>query len=804
MSSDDLKTEEDSFGQNDDSSWYNQLKSNKNNDDESSRLAETGEKNDIDGLYKSGGGSDGFLKNSKKKSALKKKVALGGVGVGAIFAVIALNFFLSMGSGGMMLNLDRIYEAYRLQTINRQFARRVAHITLSDSISNATGRPLTAAGNNSLFRQMRGWTPNRAMRSLGAAGLEFNFERTATGGNRLVSVTDRTTGRVIDRSSVTGGQFSQEVTNLVDQRMSDIGKNKFYRRQTANFVRQNSGIRLSKFREFLSRRGENISRQEGRRIIMRERILDMTGGRGPRTSRIRTINEGAREQLNELNEGRVPDTSNERAPLGQKRSAALTRMGQVSDANLLLTMSCIANDISGQTLAVIDSKINGPLRAYADFRTKNDQIRVGDVTTEAVAAETEFWEGAHQSAAVQRALGTPNDQIPDRNKLTEIDYPFTLFGMEISTIQRIAFIVNAVTSPVGIFSNLLGSPNQDNFNFNDIPDEYTEEITNEGIDRENVWQANLGSLSDDSEESAVSFGLCDALLHPAGQITIGVGEVGVTIATLGGVRAATAALFSSWRVAARVAGGASASYLLYFKVIPAYIDNLNGIDSMPLPGQGPQNGNKIDVGALLFKNSLASASGASIIPSQVAAEQQRESIALYRQYERSKGVIHGYLSLENPFSLTSRVAYSLNGVQLQHISVSIFKLLSSLFSPMGYVSNVFANNDLYPPDEEFYGLEDYQFGWINSQIDGTDSNYDFVENTKYIEENFDELNERYAGCFTLTMVDVAIDGYPRECEEEDAKRYGIYYLDCLSIDQVAADGTAEGSYTSRNCDFIIN
>lgn len=759
---------------------------------------------------KQGGLFSGGAKKISGKFSRKKKMVAGGALIASVTGAVALNIFLSLGSGGLLLNLDRIYEAYRIQTINRQFARRVAHISLSDSIVNQNGRPTTGlrtpGGARSLFARMGGWSSNSAMRAIGAAGVEFNFERSATGGRRLVSVTDKNTGRTISRSGSGGAataQFTNEVADLVDQRMSDIGKNKFYRRQTANFVRLNTGIRMSKFREFLARRGENISRQDGRRILLRERIADMTAGRLFRNSKIRIINDTAQEQRATLEDGRVPDNRNERAAFGESRTRTLSRLGTVSDINLVMTMGCIANDISGQTLRVIESRVNGPVRAFADLRTKADQVRVGDITEEALAAEMEYWDGAHQSAAIQRALGTPNDQIPDRNKVTEIEYPFTLFGMELSTVQKLAYIVNAVTNPLEAVRNALGFGGQEDISFDEIPDNPFADDPNSEIGSDDAFTTQFGDVEDGASAEASSLSFCDALLHPAGQTAIGVGELAATVFSLGSIRAATTAITSSWRVAARIAGGASISYVLYYRVIPAYIDNLNGIDSMPIPGQGPQNGNKIDIGALIYKNSLAAASGATIIPGAVALEQQRESIALYKQQERSKGALYGYFSFNNPFSLTSRLAYTLNGFDGQAFGVSLMKNVSSIFNPTRYLSKAYANNSVYPLEEEFYGMQDVQFGWENNQIDGSDSRFEFTENTVYVETNFERLNREYSECFTKTMYDVASNGYPDNCQDEDARRYGMYYLDCLSVDQVMSEDPIEGTYNSRSCDYII-
>lgn len=805
MSSEELKNrEENNFGYDDGSGWYNRTRSS--NEDRNKKHENHNTKSVAD--EKESLGYKTMAKKSKK-SGMKKKAAFGGIGLTAIFAVVALNLFLSLGGGGMMLNLDRLYEAYRLQNINRQFARRVAHISLSDSLAGASGpRPTTglSGANASMFQRMGRWSPNNAMRALGASGLEFNFERNAIGRNRLVSVTDRNTGRTINRSNLQPSEFTRQVTDLVDVNMTEMGKNKFYRRQTANFVRQNTGIRLSKFREFLARGNQEMSVSERRQLLMTERLNDMTGGRGPRQSGIRSLNEGAQEQRRQLQEdGRLADNWSENTQFEQ-RQRALARMGNVSDANLVLTMGCIANDISGQTINVIESRINGPIRAFADFRTKSDQIRAGDITDDAIAAENEYWAGAHQSAAIQRALGTPHDEIPDRTKLTEIEYPFTLFGMEISTVQRLAFIINTVTNPLGALGNWLGGPDDEDFNFNEIPEGVSDRFIADNEELDITGSASFGDAIDNTDEYDEEFrrlGLCDVLLHPGGQAAIGVGELAITVASLGGVRAATAALTSSWRVAARVAGGASASYIIHFRVIPAYIDNLNSVDSMPLPGEGPRNGNKIDVGALLLKNSLAASSGGTILSAETAMEQQRESIARFHKHERSKGALYAYLSPHNPLSITSRLAYSMHSINLRTIGPSILSLLSRSLQPSRFIPSVSASNS-YPPEEEFYGMQDSQFGWENSHIDGTDERFDFINNTVYVEDNFDELNEKYAGCFNKTMFDYATNNYPDECDTIDARRYGIYYLDCISIDNVENDGIPDGSYTSRTCDYILS
>lgn len=813
MSSEELKNrEENNFGYDDGSGWYNRTQSS--NKDKNKKHENHNTKSVTD--EQKSLGYKAMAKKSKK-SGMKKKAAFGGIGLTAIFAAVALNLFLSLGGGGLMLNLDRLYEAYRLQNINRQFARRVAHISLSDSLAGASGpRPTTglSAANASMFQRMGRWSPNSAMRNLGASGIEFNFERNRLGRNRLVSVTDRNTGRTINRSNLRPSEFTRQVTDLVDVNMTEMGKNRFYRRQTANFVRQNTGIRLSKFREFLTRGSQEMSASERRRLLMAERLDDMTAGRSPRRSRIATIDEGAQEQRRRLQEdGRLSDNWSENTTLNRRRQM-LTRMGNVSDANLVLTMGCIANDISGQTLNVIENRINGPLRAYADFRTKNDQIRAGDVTDAAIAAETEYWAGAHQSAAIQRATGTPHENIPNRTKLTEIEYPFTLFGMQISTVQRLAFIVNTATNPLGALQSFLGFSNQDDFDFEEIPtpniDNIQSSISNDilGEDEDGEFsvgsEATIGQVIDNADENSrvAKMGLCDVLLHPAGQAAIGVGELAITIASLGGVRAASAALTSSWRVGARIAAGSSISYLIYFRVIPAYIDNLNGIDSMPLPGEGPRNGNKIDVGALLLKNSIAASSGGTILSTETAMEQQRESIARFREHERSKGALYAYLSPNNPLSLTSRLAYSMHSINLRTIGPSILNVFSSTLQPSRLIPRVSASNN-YPPEEEFYGMQDSQFGWENSHIDGTDERFDFINNTVYVENNFDELNEKYAGCFNTSMLAYATGNYPDECDTTDAMRYGIYYLDCISIDQVESTGP-DGSYESTTCNYIIS
>ncbi len=780
------KKEESAFGEKE-SDWYESVKPEKSKPKDDNKangrsIEDIGqeEKNKLGQGYTASSVSK--KAKSKMNSALKKRLAFFGVSAIGLLGVLALNFFLSFSGGGIQ-NLDRLLDSYRMATINRQFANRVTHIALNDTLNTGNNRPSTARGSNSLFQKMSGWNSRKAMRAIGASNLEFNFERRA-GRNVLVSVTDRLSNRTISRDNLGTGAFARQVTDLVDLsiREGEIGNRKFMRRNTVNLVRQNAGIRFYKFREFINRRGDNLTRNEARQILNQETLEDARRARRTVRSNLGVVNDAVDQQTSDVEEGRVRDPG-----IDQDRVRAATRISGFSDAAFIATMSCIAGDISGQTLEVIENRIYGPMRAYAEFKTKMNQRQIGDVTPEAIEVEADRWNDWHLSGAAQMALNRPHSEIDEEMMLSDEDFPFTIFGMQVSTVRRLALFVNFVSNPI--------EGTRTAFTDRFFPD-------NE-LDIDALPEAlEDGELEEDTTAFSELPSGCDILLNPYSQGAIAGVEIVTTIVSFGGVRAALAGVTSSWRVAARIIAGNSAGWYVFNRVLPSYVDALAGFDGMALEGEGPDNANKIDLGLLLMKNSIGVKSGASTISPQLASQQQRESVARYMEVERSKGFVYGYFSPENPFSLTTNVAINLKNT-FSSPAKPLNTIASLVSSPFSLISKVQASNGNYPPEEEFYGMHEYQFGWEDALIEGVDERFSHTENIIFVEENFDRLRDNYAECFNFTMVDLASrSSYPDKCSEVDAKRYGMYLLDCISIDQVINEGSDTDSFESTACNFI--
>jgi hypothetical protein len=731
-----------------------------------------------------GGGYRPGDKSKRKGFSNKKKAALVGGAASAVATVVVIMFGL-FGDGLGFRSLDQLVTAYRFGSYHRQISRRIGTIVAAQGILAPDSPRFNSYQQTRLSRTFTGWSPENAMKALGDADLEFRTQSNRFGRTRITAVIDKSKPRgspdrviSIDNAS-SRGAFVNQVTDLVSSKMSENGHKKMFRRQTVNFVRSNTGIRYAKFRAFLADRSQRYTFQESKALNATEKLADGTQGRFPLA--VTGINE-VQNQVDEgranINDGKPPKRG---ASLGSARTNYARSLQRFSDGAFIATVGCIALDVSKQTEYLIVNRIEAPMRMAADLRTRADQASIGEVTDDAMAAELDDWADSGASAAYQRMIGTPDELINDEARLNEASYPFTFFGLPLSWLLTLSKIINTTFDPYNVLVSLPES---------------------EQPQDEELLSALEGS--NNLNETASAKGLCSGILNPAVQTSIALVELVGLIFSLGGLKAATTTVTSFFKVIVKAGTGLGLYYVLFEKILPAYVDALAGFDGMALPGQGAENFNRVDLGMLLLKNNVAARSGGVLQDPQQAAAEQAAYMAEYRQREREKGFMYAYLSPSTPFSITSRVAFmSSQGIQsgMRQIASS---LLYSL-NPFNLVADSVkaSTGTVYPVEDEFYGTQEWQYAFPDE--------FDHIDNSIYVDENFEDLREQYAACVSLPMADRIIGNVDTEserfnrddCDSEDARRFNQYYADCTIFDQVAREGTGQDSFNSRACEFIL-
>ena len=302
-------------------------------------------------------------------------------------------------------------------------------------------------------------------------------------------------------------------------------------------------------------------------------------------------------------------------------------------------------------------------------------------------------------------------------------------------------------------------------------------------------------------------------------------------------------------------------------LMPAGVAIASGPDSAlsDEPGAGPENYLKVDMGAVPLAGGLGLAEGGYPIDRDTAVAQDRYYIAQYRQGYAREGIWSNIASPRNPYSLIAKLQSWLPSNPLQSQPDQVRSTAGWLASSStGWLASTKAdeltNEDLaellYPSYERSVLLEDeedlesaeisndtgdfrvnadvvnpedyYQIidqpasqvsviGFDDQIMDGDGGNgkFSFGENSVYVEDNMVRLKADYNQClgfdiseWQLYQADITDENdepyYYNTCAtNEDARRYMLYYHDCLHVNDLVLEGTNNSPMFATDCDDLL-
>ena len=229
-----------------------------------------------------------------------------------------------------------------------------------------------------------------------------------------------------------------------------------------------------------------------------------------------------------------------------------------------------------------------------------------------------------------------------------------------------------------------------------------------------------------------------------------------------------------------------------------------------LDGEGARNYATTDYGTHYLKEGQALREGGSKTPVQNAVVETNAYLAKQRQEYANQGLASNLFNTNNPHSVVSQMAAA--GHQKKSWLGQTLARIGSLFNfnllrPVKAVSNDGLAGLLYPGQTHIIDFS-------QAEVEGL-GDFDHVQNTVYVESKLGELKEKYGSCLSVGVADFMLeqagikdeqdnDYYEPMCDEQEARRYKIYYQDCNHVVVMGLEGTNSSPMFSSFCDTLID
>ena len=282
------------------------------------------------------------------------------------------------------------------------------------------------------------------------------------------------------------------------------------------------------------------------------------------------------------------------------------------------------------------------------------------------------------------------------------------------------------------------------------------------------------------------------------------------------------------------------------------------------PGSGAENYIKADLGAHHLSDAQALAEGAGLISSEQAVLQDQFYIAQYRQDYIDQGIWSNIANPKNPYSSLAKLQSWLpaNVLRSQPEQVrsaagwiasnqtgwvdptgaevlTTSQLAELLYPNRGVRAVIDTSEDKEIGDEDIKsgdinpdsyltlvdeGLGGEVVGFYDYEVSG-EGDFNFETNSLYVEneKGVENLRQSYGHCLGITVSELRLyqagitqpvlnkfgqdrEGgsyYPANCKEPDARRYMIYYQDCLHVSDLRRLGTNYSPMLSTECDHLL-
>ena len=792
-------------------------------------------------------------------SLLKNKKVLASLGAIALPTLLIFSLVLLALQAGLTLeHINRVATGLRFGATHTQLAFRFNHLRreyVRHDIPNPAARNIAPYTRTTLGARLLDVAPDQIYRQLSNAGYELEFTlfkgHLVTKGHRTLTGAVRPDGTRVDIKS------TEDALKFIDETGSVFNKvdpTRFRSSRASFLLGRQIGIPFLRHRLIidglrdgsLKNAARGSPRYVGTQIQTRLQETKLhIAGKLPNLAK--SIN---RFGLNETVEAAVdvettPNKevliANTQASLNQ-RQASLQLATKAAASVAIITLACVIREIGSMVSDAFKMKIRGLQDSAATLMTTASQVRAGDMSGEVVSDMTRRFDGFSASANYQ--VG-----IQQRPAAGLVGAPGVDFSQEFSPEEVFnGWAVEALMT----FSNLL-NPASLAGAINDYVKAHAGALG---------WViGKLGSLLKDEVSAAVSVlsetfeKACNLALNGTFQwALVGVEVVGTILLTLfsGGLTlGARQAVVEVVKIVGKtlvleLGAGIALDILLFDHLLPNMVSSATGADTLltlpdyaggpnqgvaaltttgntsgnirPAGYNGARNYAIVDYGAHYLNMGEALGGGGSSLPISQAVDQTQAYLEQQRQEYADKGLLNNLFAFDNPYSLAASfvAAHHAGGGWQQKSQAYVAGLFRSLGSSLDFTQTAHAAEDeqaalqqiLYPGQQTVVGFR-------TAEINGSDERFVHETNTRYVEQNMRHLRPTYSLCLGVTADEYLLaqadigpneyghEYYPEICETIEARRYKMYYQDCVMIENIRLWGTNSSPMFSSHCDHLL-
>ncbi|MYB40358.1 hypothetical protein F4X86_03800 [Candidatus Saccharibacteria bacterium] len=795
-------------------------------------------------------------------SLLKNKGFLIGLGtvLGPALIVVLLAFF-ALQAGLTLEHINRVSTGLRFGATHGQLARRFNHLRreyVRNSVPTPGSTSLAPYTRTTLGARLLNVAPDQIYDQLTKAKYELEFTTFSGGavvtkGHRTLTKATTPDGTVIEIKS------SEEALRFIDGAGDIFNKTDptRFRANRASFIlARQIGIPFLRHRLVIDglRDGSLKNAARGSPRYVGDQIqagLQQTklqlAGKLPTISNTLSrfsLDEAAATAINTGTNNEAVVASVQQSLDG--RQAALRAASTAAASVAVITLACVVREIGSMIRDAFKMKTRGMQDSAAAVKTTVSQIRAGDMSAEIVSDMTERFEGYAASANYQ--AGVQQRPAADLVGVEGVDFSQEFSPAEVFNGWAVLPLVN--------FSNLL-SPGNLLASAGNYVKAHAGALG---------WLiGKIGSLVSDEIGVAVSVvnkafeEACDLALNGVFQWTlVGIEVLGTILLTIfsGGLGAgvsvgAKQAVAEVTKVVAKTIAlelgiGIALDILLFDHLLPNMVSNAYGMDTLlsrsSLPGSvigssgalttlgnaaadnqpanhnGARNYAIVDYGSHYLNMGEALAGGGSSLQINQAVEQTQAYLTQQKREYADKGLLDNLFAFDNPYSLVSSLAAAQNGggSWQQRGQIYVAGLVNGLGSSLDFTKTAYAAEaEQEALQQILYPSQTAVVGFKTPEVDGSDELFIHEANTVYVEQNIERLRQEYSTCLSVTADEYLLsqigvklneyghEYYPEKCETVDARRYKMYYQDCVMIENIRLWGTNSSPMFSSHCDHLL-
>ena len=789
------------------------------------------------GAFSFGGGS-GF----NKKVAAGLSIFILPTAVGFILVLIGLQ------AGFTLHHIQRVTTGLRFGSLHLVLNRRFNHLrreyVRTSTYQTTTGNQFARYTRTSLGSRLLGVTPDKIYSSLNRKGYKFTYGTLrggsfATFGRKTLVKVEYPDGRIQEiKSSADARGFLSEARSSFD----DLETSRFKAMRSSFLLAKQIGIPFLRFKVVIDmfRDGsfKNLVRGSPAEFLGQRIDEEVVGAKKRLAQRLPRLNQNLKKfGVDELTETtrqsgdlRQAGLANVTAFLqdsldGRQRAFAVASAGSIVVG--VITLACVLHEIGTMIKDAFKMKIRGSQDNAATLQTVSSQIKAGYATTAVVSDFSQRFTGFATSANYQVATN-PENAAPyigrEGSDFSEFFNLQNIFGgFSVSGILRMSSLVSPAALAAGFQNYVEKAASVTPGFFGQIFSAILDFVGGGLSLTVGYLEAQFARLCDLALNSVIQIGILVAEIIATILITIFSGGLGGAAKVGAGQVVKEIVKVVGRSLAFGAAGGIALDILLFDYLLVGVIKNASGLETALLsnpqdPAQGAENYASVDYGTHYLKEGEGLNMGGYQISTSQSLLQTQTFLALQKEQYLSRGLVDNIFNLENPYSVATSLALvehqGLNWQQkAQHYSGQLLVNLKNSFdlSQPAYArtpteAQILAL--LYPGQTTVIGFDE-------AEMSGEVEALQHVNNSIYVEDNMDSLFESYSGCLALDASEYLMSNmgvtqnehgrefYPSFCDEAEAKRYKIYYQDCLLIDGLQRWGTNTSPMFSSQCDHLL-